>query len=175
MADEIETSADEADAAATEGTMAAWSSLPSEPIEASTYNALCEILGKAVDALSGGQAPYEHADSAEPIEPGTGYPPDKAKALTAVKTVLDKVPEGEPYRFSLDDLGTNAGVTEVTALLDGAGSDKKLVRATTAPGVPDEKPAKTTPKAKREEPPAEEEPAPKSKGEAFTKKPAPPA
>lgn len=179
--DDIERGADEADAVATDGTMAAWAGLPTEPVDAPTYNAMCEMLGKALDALSGGQIPYEHTDAPGPIEPGQGYPPDKAKAITALKTVLDKVPEGEPHRFAIDEaMATNDGVTDFTAKLDGMARDTKLVRALTAPGVETERsngkgkaPTVTAPGNRRGPASDVGTPSkPKSKGEAFTKKPA---
>lgn len=154
---QVQGSMDEQNAAAMDGVAGLLSGLPREPIPPDVYNAFCEVLGKAVDALGGGQLPpVEHEQYTGPV---TEIDPDKGKYIVAFSKLFEQLPEGKPYQFSVDEsLADARGLTELTAKLDAASRDQKLIRATTSPKPPPEAP----PKAK---------PAPKDRAASFEPKP----
>lgn len=143
--DQVEAAVEKNNATAREGAAGLMRGLPKEPVEAGVYDGFAHALSFAVETLSAGQAQM-------PVEGSGGqavreFPPDVGLPLTAVKLTLDKLPEGEPYRFGSDMLETSEGLMEVTARLMRAAKDQKLVKASSAP-APAPPPAAPKPKQK---------------------------
>lgn len=107
-----------------------------EPLDPGRLNAIADLLSRAIPALSGGQVP---APPFGEIPPGTRgvdqVPPDIGAAILALGQFVQD--QGiEAYAFDpLEAMTSNAGLDEVSAILDGMASDKALV-ASMAQGGP---------------------------------------
>lgn len=131
---------------AAEGAASMFKGLPREPLEGAVYDGFVEALSQAVSKLSGGQVPLQ-------VQPSAGaavreFPDDVGLPLAAVKTVLDQLPEGQPYRFGSVDLETEQGIIDVTARLMRAADDRALVAKSTTPAPAKQAPPPVAPKAR---------------------------
>lgn len=125
-----EKSANATNDAAADETSARLAGLPRTPIPPMKFNLLAKSLNDALDTLSGGAAGITVAETDQPV---AEFPREAALGVTALKLAFDKVPEGEAYRFSLDQLGDEAGVGNLSKTLYDASKDTKLIRALTKP------------------------------------------
>jgi hypothetical protein len=130
MPDELDTMQDKANAKTTAvaGRMA-----PSgAAIQPSTYNAFKGVVAAAIDTFSGGQVELEEVpDATGPVDQ---VHPTCARNAMALEALFAKLPQGEPYRFDLDEaLGSDAGMADATATIGSAMKDQKLVTAAQAP------------------------------------------
>ena len=126
---------DKTNKAAVDAVSGLFQGLPGTPVPADKYDLFASAANAALDRLSGSTAPPEFR---LPPAAGdfTGFTPSSAAGLAAIKVALDKVPEGEPYRFEVSDLEDAAGFMEVADRLQRASSDEPLARKLTSPPGP---------------------------------------
>ena len=137
-------------AAAMDAVAATFKGLPGAPVAPEKYDLLSNAANAALTKLSGSMAPPEFQLPPAGREPFAGFQPGAAMGLAALKVALDKVPEGEPYRFEVSELESDGGFVDVADRLQRASADEALARKLTGPGMP---PA--APKAKPAEKQAE--------------------
>lgn len=103
-----------------------------EPLDAARVNTLGAMIGRTMQALSGGELELpKFGRVSGKLE---AVPPDVGAALISVQQFLEQfsgqIPGLEPYLFdAVDAMSSNAGLDEAAAMVDGLGSDPAVLKA----------------------------------------------